>query len=317
MQRASTPMRRGAIFTAMHLVPSPRAFFWAALAATLAVAPTPAEAGEGDAKAKAHRLFLEGVGALDKGDFAAGCAKLRESLDLFAVANTLFNVAKCDEHDGKLATALSHWERGRALVDAKDPRAPIAVRRILALEPLVPRLSIVIPQAQPPGTLLLDGVELDPEALAEPMRVDPGKHVLTVRIPGRQEGRHEVELAEKERTEVVATPGPKAADAAPNAPKAEATPLRTGGFVALGVGGAGLITGAITGGVLLASDSRTQTRTLVPVTAVALGVGAAGLATGIVMLMLSRPSAGGTKHGAMVAPLIVNGGGGVGLAGSF
>jgi hypothetical protein len=303
----------------MHLVPSQRAFFWAALAATLAAAPIPAEAGEGDAKAKAHQLFLEGVGALDKGDFAAGCAKLRESLDLFAVANTLFNVAKCDEHDGKLATALSHWERGRALVDAKDPRAPIAVRRILALEPLVPRLSIVIPQAQPPGTLLLDGVELDPEALAEPMRVDPGKHVLTVRIPGRQEGRHEVELAEKERTEVVATPGPKAVDAAPEAPKEGAAPsgLRTGGFVALGVGGAGLITGAITGGVLLASDSRTQTRTLVPVTAVALGVGAAGLATGIVMLVLSRQSGDGKKREAMVAPLLVNGGGGVGIAGSF
>ena len=81
-----------------------------------ALAPAVVRADEAaDRKAEAQRVFAEGQAAFDKGDATTGCRLMRKSLKLFAVANALFNVAQCDEQDGKLASALAHWQRGLLL----------------------------------------------------------------------------------------------------------------------------------------------------------------------------------------------------------
>jgi hypothetical protein len=243
-------------------------------------------AGAQDAKARAQRLFQEGVEAIDKGDSATGCAKLRESLSLFAVANTLFNVAQCEEDEGKLSAALEHLQRGLSLIDAKDKRAAVAKGRITALDAKVPRLRVVVPVGQAPTTVVVDGREFQANALDLPLRVDIGKHALIIRVAGRQDRKHEVALAAGERTEVVATQGPPAeatpppasasasssASAPPLPPTASAsssaTPppppppgsgLRTAGFVSLGVGAAALIAAGVTGGMVLSRRATANT----------------------------------------------------------
>jgi hypothetical protein len=227
-----------------------------------ALAPARGLADE-DVKARAQQLFKEGVQAMDKGDTATGCAKLRESLGLFTVANTLFNVAKCDEQEGKLGSALEHWQRGLALIDAKDKRAPVAKDRIAELEPRAPRMRIVVPVGQGPTTVVLDGRELEAKALDAPLVMDPGKHVMLIQVEGRKERRHELTLAEKERTEVVATGGPPEEKKEPagslsgGGPAGSGTTaktpdassgkgLRTAGFVVLGLGVAGGIAAGVT-----------------------------------------------------------------------
>jgi hypothetical protein len=310
-----------------------------------------------DAKARAQQLFNEGLAAIEKGDPGTGCAKLRESLGLFTVANTLFNVAQCDEQDGKIASALEHWQRGLALLDARDKRAPVAKERIAALEPRVPRLRIVVPVGQGATTVVLDGRELAANVLDAPLLVEPGKHELLIRVPGRQERRHEVDLSAGERTEVVATPGPAATSSAPTAsasasapqppPTASATVgplppdagsgLRTAGYVSLGIGGAGFIAAAVTGGLIVANDGRIKegcpqpascpsdtfalvekNRGLLPINAAAWGVGAAGIAAGAVMLLVAGRKGGAPTSGMeVVAPLLVGGGGGLSVAGRF
>lgn len=234
-----------------------------------------AYAEEKDDKARAQQLFVEGRKAIEAGDKATGCAKMRESMGLFAVANTLFNVAQCDEGEGKIAGALEHWERGLALIDAKDPRAKVAKDRINALSPRVPRLRIVVPPGQPVSAVVLDGTELAPTALSAPLYVELGTHTIVVRSEGRPDRKHELTLAEKERTEFVATPaapGPVAAPSATVVPTATAsasatstgvgTPppppasfRRTAGFIVGGVGVAGLIAAGVTGGIVMSKSS--------------------------------------------------------------
>ncbi|HVK70299.1 MAG TPA: hypothetical protein VM694_37855, partial [Polyangium sp.] len=186
-----------------------------------------AYADETDDKARAQKLFVEGRKAIEAGDKAVGCAKMRESMGLFAVANTLFNVAQCDEGEGKIAAALEHWERGLALVDAKDARAKVAKERINTLSPRVPRLRIVVPVGQPVSAVVLDGTELAPSTLSAPLYVEPGSHAIVVRATGRPDRKHELTLAEKERTVFVASPAAPAAPAAVGSSSATVVPTAT------------------------------------------------------------------------------------------
>ncbi|TKD00327.1 hypothetical protein [Polyangium fumosum] len=238
-----------------------------------------AHADEKDDKARAQKLFVEGRKAIEAGDKANGCAKMRESMGLFAVANTLFNVAQCDEGEGKIAAALEHWERGLALIETQDPRAKVAKERINTLAPRVPRLRIVVPIGQPVSAVVVDGTEFAPSSLSAPLHVEPGEHVIVVRAEGRPDRKHELTLAEKERTEFVATPAaPSAAGVPPTAvvptasassttseivpppppPPSSSSFRRTAGFVIGGVGVAGLLAAGVTGGVLASRDATIQ-----------------------------------------------------------
>lgn len=304
-----------------------------------------------DRKAEAQRLFMQGQAALEKGDNQSGCALMRQSLGLFAVANTLFNVARCDEADGKLVSALEHWKRGLSLIDAKDKRTPVVQKSIETLEPRIPRVRIVIPPKQAPLVVLVDDEEVPAAKLDAPLFVDPGKHVIVARKEGRKDKRVELLLNEKERTEVVAEPGELLASGPGPSPSATATStgsaapppppppggsgLRTGGFVALGVGAVGVIGAAVTGGMILSNygtikescpDNQcsgavpaevASQKTLLAVNAAAWGVGIAGVAAGTLMLVLSKPSGTTEPAKAEIVPVFVPGGGGIGLSGRF
>jgi hypothetical protein len=255
----------------MRLIPT------AALLGAVLLAAAPGRADE-DPKLRAQKLFQQGLAAMDSGDAAGGCGMLRQSLGLFAVPNTLFLVAQCDEQEGKLGTALEHWKRGLSLIDAKDKRAAKAKERIAALDAKAPRLRVVLPTGQAPK-LTLDGSELDPAALEAPLVLDPGKHALVVRAPGREDRTHEVTLAAGERTEIVAALGPVASG--PTAPPKGEPPkgeppkseppkseppkdtsagsgLRTGGYVTLGLAGAAFVVAGITGGMILSHKSEAE-----------------------------------------------------------
>lgn len=330
----------------------------AALALAVLAPAVASNAGAQDAKARAQQLFQQGVEAVEKGDAATGCAQLRESLELFAVANTLFNVAQCDEREGKLGAALAHWQRGLALIDARDKRVAMAKDHIAQLDGKVSRLRVVVPLGQAATTVLLDGQELAASALDAPLPLDPGKHTLVFRVPGRQDRPHEVVLAPGDRTEVVATAGPPAAvvtpppsaTTPPPPPPSATTPpppppppagtgMRTGGFVTLGIGGAGLVAAAVTGAMVLGrradaikncpvdaagvhtcgpgyADQLASDKGLVVGNTVAWGVGLAGVGVGAVLLLLSTRGQG-KPSAVTVAPLVVAGGGGLSLVGGI
>ncbi len=310
-----------------------------------------AQADEDEQKLRAQTLFVEGRKEIDKGDFVAGCPKVRESLTLFTVANSLFTVAQCDEQEGKIAAAFEHWERGLALIDAKDPRAKIAKERIEALDVQVPRIRVVIPPTSASVTVLLDGAELVPAMLATFVRVEPGKHVFIVRASGRQDATRELKLAEKERTEFVATLGPPVeagssskdtvvkpspSGTAVSPPPSPTSPRRTVGAIVAGVGVLGLVGAGITSAFVYGVDTDLAAfdkscaeglcnwsarpemvdkyKALLTANTVLFGVGIAGIAAGM-SLILTAPRK--SPANAVLVPFTVNGGYGMSVFGRF
>lgn len=306
-------------------------------------------ADEAADKELAQKLFAEGMAAIQANDYPAGCAKLKESMKLFVVANTLFNVAQCEERDGHLVAALDYWQRGLGLVEEKDPRAKVASERIDALSPRVPRVRVVIPPGQTATTVLLDDVEVPEAALSRPLPLDAGRHSLVVRVAGHQDRRHELILAEKERTEFVATPGPvtgaekpaasASATSSASIPPPPSNGQRTAGFVVGGVGVAAFIVAGVTGGLVVSKnevlkdcrdgngcpkdvneiDVLGSYQTMLKMNAVTFGVGVAGVGAGLIMILTAPKAGEAGKKGpnASVVPMVVPGGGGIGVLGRF
>ncbi|MBK9263461.1 MAG: hypothetical protein IPM54_27105 [Polyangiaceae bacterium] len=303
-------------------------------------------ADEPDAKTRAQTLFLEGRKAIDGGNWAGGCPKVRQSLELFAVANSHFTVAQCDERDGRIASALEHWERGMALVDdPADPRTKVAKERIGVLDPRVPRIRVVTPAASARAAVIFDDAELSPAELVRPLRVNPGKHVFVIRAKGRQDVRREITIAERERTEFVVTIGAPVASvtgsatAAPSLggpapPPPPPHPRRVAGFVVGGLGVVGLLASAGTAyGVSSADDEIeacgdgcsmaqrnekvSQYKSLLVANTVTFGVGLAGIGAGLILVLTAPKSATEKPKDAAVVPLFMPGGAGIGLSGRF
>ncbi len=301
--------------------------------------PTVALADEAeDRKAEAQRLFAEGQAALDKGDNTTACPLMRKSLKLFAVANALFNVAQCDERDGKLNSALEHWKHGLSVVDAKDKRAPVVNKAIEDLGIRIPRVRIMVSSKDEPLDVLLDGEVVPKNKLESAIFVDPGKHVITVRKQGHEDRRVEVLLNERERTEVVAEAGEaNAGPVCPALPRPppNVKPLKVSAYAALGLGAVAFIGAATTGGLIVSNDTKinescplkvcgagrptevinTQSK-LVPLNGIFWGVGLASAASGAVMLVLAN-QLGKENKAPIVAPLILRDGGGIGFSGRF
>lgn len=273
-------------------------------------------------KEQARRLFDEGMQAIGKRDRNVGCAKLRESLALFAVPNTLFNVADCDEHDGNFALAHAHWERGLALISESDPRANAAKKRIEALEGKIARLNLVVPPTVGTVTVLFDGEEIPQEAFKAPRVVNVGKHVVITRARGHEDDRREVELAPRDRTEVVLRVGKRKENVDDPEKPGPGPNWKTASFVAFGFGAAGAIAAGITGGLLLSRDTEIKKHCngfecdqtgfdlaqgqnpLLVGNAIAWGVGAAGLGTGALFFLLHKRTP--KNDSARLMPTITN-----------
>jgi len=266
--------------------------------------------------AAADALFEEGRTALEHGDLDVACPKLEESDRLDPANGTKFNLADCEEKRGKIATA---WELYRKLTDslpADDERLPYAKEHAAALDPRVPRIVLTLAPGAPPNTRLKVGaLVLTSASLGTALPVDPGPHEFVV-SSGVTSRSYTVTLTEGERRTLEVTPGVRAAESAPaatSAPVSEpAVPprvnLRTWGYVAGGVGAAGVLLGTITGIMGLHEqsvgndncsdtlkrcnrtgfDANQSARSLATVSTVGFVVGVVGLGTGTYLLLTSN-----------------------------
>jgi hypothetical protein len=135
---------------------------------------------------------------------------------------------------------------------------------IAALEPRVPKLSIVV-RDRPDGLRITrDGVDVSAAALGEALPVDPGAYVIEGSAPGYESDKRAVDVAEGKAATIelvlVATPPPRGEVPPVVVPPSAPTPLpdrgprgwRGGAFAAGGIGIAGALVGAVTGGLMLA-----------------------------------------------------------------
>ncbi len=225
---------------------------------------------------RAEELFLDGRKELEQSHFDVACQRFTESMSAHPSIAAQLNLGLCHENAGRFATAQRAYRHAQDMaLRANDAeRAAAASEAATALVPRVGRVALSF--ARRPGRveLWIDGKRVDAIELAQPVAIDPGDRVIEVRAAGyRAWSTHAIGVngtsAAVAVPELTATKGevdPRdltdGGDAAPGelsaaakgAPHSDWRPgMRTAGFVALGVGGAGIVVGAVFGGLALSA----------------------------------------------------------------
>jgi hypothetical protein len=259
----------------------------------------------------AERIFREGREAVTRGDMETACAKFAESVALVRAPGPMLNLADCEERKGRLVSAARLWKEGIDLLEPRDARRAPAEERAIALDKRLPRITVRVTPPVDRAEIAIDGVALPPAEASAPQPIDPGDHEVSAKA-GERSGRVKVSIAEGERKDVSVSLAPVTGPTAP-AP-ATASPLRTAGFVAGGVGLLGLGAFGVTAALIqseravLKDECNAQKqctpeglqavesgKVLTPINTAALIVGAVGVTAGITLILLSPSPKASTK----------------------
>ncbi len=300
---------------------------------------------EGSAGERAKAAFERGTAAFAEERFAEAADAFREAHALKPSWKLFFNIGQCEAAGKRYGLALEAFER--YLVEGGDEvsgeRQEGVRAEIERLRGLVGFLKVTAPEG---ATVTVDGVERGVAPLARELpvaaavihavRATRGGEVIAeerVQVGGGRTAA--VELLPSAPTEPPApepstpstSPTPST-DPAPEPPVS--SPLRTGGWVALGVGGALLVAGGVTGGLALEAkgdvedtcpngcysddyDLVDKRDNLALTTDILIGVGAAAAAAGIAMLVVD--ATGGEDEGTEIS--LAPGPGGILVRGRF
>ena len=244
-----------------------------AVSALVIVVACPGRAfGQGEPRdpAAAEALYLSGRKLVTDGNWAEGCAKFQASMELNPASSTLINIAKCHEHEGKLAQAVVDYRRALQLnqdtlgEERKKQLEQVAKDGIAAIEPRLARVELVV-KARPEGLeVVRDGIRLPLAALGEVIPVDPGKHTFGATAPGHEKVEHAVDLAEGQKATVELALVPASAVVKPPPQDKPKKPAASGGvpiwaYVAGGLGLAAVGTGVYFRFDQMAAEERIKT----------------------------------------------------------
>ena len=248
-----------------------RPLFTGLLIASLALSPRAyADASPPDraAAAAADALFADAGKLAAANRWGEACLKLEASLKLDPGIGTLMRLGYCYEKIGRNSSAWSSYNDAIGMAQrANDKRAKDATEGAKRLEPTLARLTIeVAPENAGAGLeIRRDGTSISTGALGTPIPVDPGVHVLAATQPGKQAWTTTITIEAKPGVTTVRVPAlvtvaePAAAAAALPATAVAALPVaepasvwgaqRIAGVSVGGVGVAGVIVGAVFGGL--------------------------------------------------------------------
>lgn len=229
----------------------------AALLVTGALPPLAAAQPQAQSKEEIERartLFRDGLALSAAQDWPGALAKFKQVAQVKMTPQVAFNIAECEEHLGKLVSALGNYRLAASEAEAAkatDVAAQVG-DRISALEERIPKLVVERGEGAENATIELDGVEMISAQLGTSMLMDPGKHTIVGKIDGREGSREVVELAERDSKKVsvvidVEMMGPaKSVDKPiePVKPKVE-PPDPTMAYVITGAGGVSLAAGVV------------------------------------------------------------------------
>lgn len=287
----------------------------------------------------ADAYFTVGIKGMEDKNFDLACPNLEKSQKMDPKPGTLFALADCERQWDRFVISLNYFDEYLRQVEAMslDKRKNHAVRANLAkahkamMVKEVAQLVIVLPADVPSDAKVYrDGIELPNETLDKVQYVEAGNHLIRLEVEGMaaieqtiffEKGkvrRLEFDLAAVAPIHSVEEqPAPlepvKEAKQAPTAvvlpPKADKSPsnrMRTGGFVALGIGAAGFATWGVTGALALSHRETMQAncpnlfcdsngraavdsgRMLSHLATAGLGVGVLGATVGMVLFFSSK-----------------------------
>jgi hypothetical protein len=319
------------------------------IAAALSVARAAPCQAPADSEARALALFKEALTALDRSDYATACPRFEAAMKLYPSPATQLNIARCLEHDGKIASAWAAYQRAIVLNHAtkeqgrREALDKLAKDAVAALEPRLPRVRILVSGA-PAGLRVTEGgQELPASSFGVALPTDPGPHELIARAPGFEDLRVTFAAEKGQQIDVPIALKPSRAPA-PHDEGERAAPKKTPAWAwATGaIGAAALGVGAGFGGVALAKQSSIASAcgkafphcpmniqaSVGPLEsarnvdrAVFIGlasVGVIGITAGAVGIARSRrDSPSEARTSVVVAPFGTTEGGGIALAGTF
>ncbi len=150
----------------------------------------------------AQALFQDGRDLVDKGQWDAGCTKFEASMLLYPAASTLLNIARCYEHQKKLASAWSAYKRvqvlNRETLGEERRRAidEMVDGEIKSLTPRLPKIKLAMPRAVVGVTLRKDGEVLPAAVIGTEIPVDAGEHEIVAEAAGYRPFRQKLEVQE-------------------------------------------------------------------------------------------------------------------------
>jgi hypothetical protein len=289
---------------------------------------------------RAAQLFDAGIADLKLERYATACAALEESYGLDTNLGALIALGDCLERWGKLHSAALRFEALIAAVSGDDaaagayraPQLEYARAALARLTPRIPEVLLRLPPSPPELRVLLDGQILEASAREQPVRLDPGRHVIETQALGREPWRLELELKVAEHRSVELELGPATASQpsppVPLAPVESAAPVRAAPqpemapapvvaaepatnpwrTIGWGLGGLGVLgvgVGSVAGVLVLQEcpDFRCPSRTqrgerLALLTDVGFGVGVVALAGSLVVLLSTDSPAKRVDHAA-------------------
>lgn len=152
----------------------------------------------------AEMLFQEGKAAVDAGNYAVGCPKLRDSLALEPGGGVALLLAICLEKQGKIASAWAAYQAALALAqrDHRQDREEQARAGVQLLEPRLARVRFRTPSSNVPEVIRLDAQVVPSSAWGSPVPVDPGAHLLVASREGHLPWRHSFEVSGEGTSEI-------------------------------------------------------------------------------------------------------------------
>ena len=152
------------------------------MAAGIVVAVSPHAHAQSSNQVAAEALFREGRNLIEAGKYKEACEKLEASQRLDPASGTLLNLGVCYEKAGQTATAWAKYREaiGAARNAGQKQREQSARERATALEPNLPKLTIVVPldTEGPKPEIARDGVPLPRDLWGVTVPVDPGEHEI-------------------------------------------------------------------------------------------------------------------------------------------
>jgi hypothetical protein len=306
----------------------------------------PSAHAEDEATRQAARdLAQEGVDLLRRGKLEEAQERLHKAYELFPAPTIALYEGQALEKLGRLVEAAERYQAAKLSELPADANSALrnavdeAAREVQRLAPLIPKLTVEVEGVAPstPGLEVRVDAEPLPLAMLGVRRpIDPGEHEVSVALGGTIQQTRKVTLAAggAERVVLRVAPGRPTPVAMPSAgpvdtgPKPSRSMQRTWGFVSLGVGGAGLVTGIVSGAVMLGKDSTLERHcpnnscppayqgdldtftTARTVSFIGYGVGIAGLGAGA-LLLLTAPREPRKAARATITPFIGPAAGGV------
>lgn len=215
---------------------------------------------------RAEELFNKAVELSEARNYADACPLLAESQQLDPRPGTLFALADCEREAQKIKSSVDHFKAYLQAYDGlkgdvrrrHDQRANSARGYVKKLEPTIPTLKLTFPGGLPENAVITsNGVAVDRGTIDTEAKVDPGEHVLIVKMPGRTDAEQRITLIPGDKKVVELALG-AAFENTTVEDKPQTNVRRTVGFVLMGTGAAGLIFGGVMGGLAVGQKNVVQ-----------------------------------------------------------